>query len=704
MEQKALETEPLYSTKNSGKLEAYKSDLIQLICAEQGSRQLQALAQCIGFSTKANKFGKKGDISPFIEKERLHVISTARLKERLEIDSHERGSEESRWWGYLRPDSTSIIVQDSRTGSHQLLTVGDPRVVTRMCQQAWQGESATILPLTAQDRATILETSNGWKLGDLASAAFSYTPIAPSFKSRYQSSSSDAKKHYLLDNDPRGESLLPLQRDKGGSGSEWALLSNQIFLGVLGSLVIPRQETQSLLSTLQDAGVRFVYFSPRNMRLTKEIASQMGIDVAWNCAISLRPLDHGEEDPHRMVSTYADWDVNAKLPHGIESVKRHLDEVDNVPLLVSLFTDVTKETTMQMIETFQEYNDTVITVGLSHLSWNSRIFARADLSVGVDILSQVFKGAPNRTYNSLLSSEIDFVSTISAHLCAFRLGGVSAIEYMPTILAHGRASLEAATSATLFLISGCLSFGFYVLFCVCSSSKVFPEVTILCAVLYLQVILPLIGLPITMSDPDKESMHRVPPKNDPSITFGKKEGKTLCWIAILKAGIPAILPQILYLICFGEFMIYFQPVEVNTACSSSLAQGDWVSVLRCEDIYIYSEDSRRYASSIALAAFVLSVIVASASFVHRTKPIHEEPPWHRNHIWAISCVSGVLIMGFYLYSVLEPGLLSILPWYAFLLFFGMPFLNLAIAETLKRKEKYLLNRAEKLRRLQFETR
>lgn len=153
-----------------------------------------------------------------------------------------------------------------------------------------------------------------------------------------------------MDNDSRGDSVL-IQKDKHAAG-EWPLLHNQIFLGVLGSLVIPRQETQGLLSTLQDAGVRFVYFSPRNMRLTKEIASQMGIDVAWNCAISLRPLDHGEEDPHRMVSTYADWDVNAKLPHGIESVRRHLQEVDNVPLLVSLFTDVTKQTTTQMVSHF----------------------------------------------------------------------------------------------------------------------------------------------------------------------------------------------------------------------------------------------------------------------------------------------------------------------------------------------------------------
>ena len=84
----------------------------------------------------------------------------------------------------------------------------------------------------------------------------------------------------------------------------------------------------------------------------QELASQMGIDVAWNCAISLRPLTEGQEDPHRMTSTYADWDVNAKLPHGVEDVKKHLEEVDNVPLLVSLFTDATKDNTAEMVRTY----------------------------------------------------------------------------------------------------------------------------------------------------------------------------------------------------------------------------------------------------------------------------------------------------------------------------------------------------------------
>jgi hypothetical protein len=99
------------------------------------------------------------------------------------------------------------------------------------------------------------------------------------------------------------------------------------------------------------------------MRLTKEIASQMGIDIAWNAAISLRPLDEGQEDKYRMISNYADWDVNAKLPHGIENVKRHLQEVDNVPLLVSLYTDVTKVTTREMVSSVQGPDQMVISCG-----------------------------------------------------------------------------------------------------------------------------------------------------------------------------------------------------------------------------------------------------------------------------------------------------------------------------------------------------
>lgn len=121
------------------------------------------------------------------------------------------------------------------------------------------------------------------------------------------------------------------------SASLWSLLRQQVFLGMTASAIPVRPEIPQLVEDLTQAGVRFVYFSPRNMRRSKKVAEKIGLQTEWNCAISLRALA-GSHDPHRLISNYADWDVKARLPHGIKDIKRHLREVDNVPLLVSLFT------------------------------------------------------------------------------------------------------------------------------------------------------------------------------------------------------------------------------------------------------------------------------------------------------------------------------------------------------------------------------
>ena len=169
---------------NAQRLHEASDSLVKFISAERRSNQLRALANCIGFNTESNSYGSRGDISPFKECLRLHVVSNKLVKERLEMDPHERGSEEARWWGLLRPDSTSVIIKDTRSNAYQLLTAGDPEVVTTLCHEAWQGENSTILPLAAGDRATILETSRSWKLADLDVSAFSYTPIPHTVEKR----------------------------------------------------------------------------------------------------------------------------------------------------------------------------------------------------------------------------------------------------------------------------------------------------------------------------------------------------------------------------------------------------------------------------------------------------------------------------------------------------------------------------------------
>lgn len=151
--------------------------LIRMVCHERYTRQLQLLAECIGFSKEPNNIGEHGDISVFTECLRLQLISGKLFRKRVALDAHERGTEQSRWWGLLRPDTTSVIVKDRRTEAYQLLTVGDPSVVTELCSESWQGEIGTILPLAQVDRESIVDIARDWKLGDLDVAAFSYTPV-----------------------------------------------------------------------------------------------------------------------------------------------------------------------------------------------------------------------------------------------------------------------------------------------------------------------------------------------------------------------------------------------------------------------------------------------------------------------------------------------------------------------------------------------
>jgi len=73
-----------------------------------------------------------------------------------------------------------------------------------------------------------------------------------------------------------------------------------------------------------------------------------------------------------------DMSNRAKLPKGIDNIRPHLENVDNVPLLVSLFTDCTPEATKDMIEIMQEYEEVVCVIGSIANESNIPIFLQAD--------------------------------------------------------------------------------------------------------------------------------------------------------------------------------------------------------------------------------------------------------------------------------------------------------------------------------------
>jgi hypothetical protein len=58
------------------------------------------------------------------------------------------------------------------------------------------------------------------------------------------------------------------------------------------------------------------------------------------------------------------------MPHGVGAIERHLESVDNVPLLVSLYTDATADSTRCMVEMFKRYGEVVLTVGAGYRAAN----------------------------------------------------------------------------------------------------------------------------------------------------------------------------------------------------------------------------------------------------------------------------------------------------------------------------------------------
>lgn len=119
-------------TKAANSLTPAEISLIDHICCNQRERkQLSLLAQCIGFDMNPHSLtGPRGDISSFHERRRLHIMSTDLLRQRMQLNSHALGLEESRNWSRLFTDADTVFVRDKRSWGDLLLTVGDARIVT----------------------------------------------------------------------------------------------------------------------------------------------------------------------------------------------------------------------------------------------------------------------------------------------------------------------------------------------------------------------------------------------------------------------------------------------------------------------------------------------------------------------------------------------------------------------------------------------
>eukprot|EP00796_Vickermania_ingenoplastis_P011108 gene11108-7734_t len=148
---------------------------------------------------------------------------------------------------------------------------------------------------------------------------------------------------------------------------------SQTFLGLVGLQDSVRPNVQAATATLNEAGVRCMYFCSESERQTRSFGRRVGLETEWNCCISLK----------NEAVKLDDRSIRAQLPFGITSIRKHLLHVDPIPLHVSLFSHAQGISTRSMLSILQDNHQVVIAVGSVFNHGNVRSFVQADLAVGV---------------------------------------------------------------------------------------------------------------------------------------------------------------------------------------------------------------------------------------------------------------------------------------------------------------------------------
>mgnify|MGYP001985396218 FL=1 len=110
-----------------------------------------------------------------------------------------------------------------------------------------------------------------------------------------------------------------------------------------------RVEAPDVVEDLFNAGIRFVHMSEEDERRTKAFGYQLGLETDWNSCICLGDTGGGGDSVPRSPAPGV-----VKLPRGIAAVRPHLEGVDNVPLLVSMFARCSRTDVAEMVRVYQE--------------------------------------------------------------------------------------------------------------------------------------------------------------------------------------------------------------------------------------------------------------------------------------------------------------------------------------------------------------
>ncbi|KAK4874485.1 hypothetical protein RN001_013845 [Aquatica leii] len=414
-----------------------------------------------------------------------------------------------------------------------------------------------------------------------------------------------------------------------------------------------------------------------------------------------------------------DLSNRAKLPRGIDKIRPHIENIDNVPLLVSLFTDCTPSNTKEMIRIMQDYGEVICVIGSSANYDSVGVFMQADASIAVEPLyPQVCqKVQPCVPVTNESISPIDLSRWLNSIACSLSIKREDPLSIIYLIIeSRHYMALLWNTGNDKFLRNQNLLNVVLVQFWLCSSIALsamqlittllmLPNLLTTGQVLWISVlIIPILSTSLMGTIVDKEVMKK--PQGKKQVTLNYEVAIFILWCYGAK-----FLPMTLFVVASyaGSLAGFCNEICEMRKCSCKYFYLP-MNQLNSTNEWIDYTSNVTTAQSFCVILILLHLGVISICFVHRHYSIWNKGP-HHNIFWVAALIFLFILQLFFSYISLRNaesdhenylGFQGI-PTYVVIVGFLSPIITFAINEIIKREEIKADLRHQRRVRLDFGT-
>ncbi|CAI2180491.1 8935_t:CDS:10 [Funneliformis geosporum] len=673
------------------------------------------LGREIGFTDDAlNAFAKKKEIF-------TSAPCHPSLQERIRNDQWEV------------PSMVSSIYEEEGQSGYQLLSDGNIEIILDNCSDFWDGQRLQAMSEEIENK--IYDFYENSVINDMQCIAYAYRPINVENHKRIpflKDSPNETCGTYIVlpnppeidqiaeeeENDDLDLSLSQIVRlkrlkadqleaklhdflfDENTISSQdeerfyHEVIQGQIFLAMATLCHQPKLDVCNFIEDLNSAGIRFVYFSPTAERESKAYGERLGLETDWNsCILLSSPGDENSFGDGYLES----HDIKARLPRGIDNIREHLEEVDDIPLHVSLFAECTPETTREMIKIFQDYGEVVCCIGSALNASNTHSFAVADVSVAMEpthTKAQTRNGLCH--YNGNIDkgqSPMALGAAFTTLPCGLFMHYDTSLYALTDVIREARRLINCLKMGIAFMLGTYLSISMLLLF---SYILFLPPALTGYHILWITwIISPILAFSFLFNPHEADTMTTMTVKN---IEHLKDLNRFLVYWFLR-----FILPVLMCLTVFSGCLYFLNGTLTNDPDESiifgSYGRDGWLR-WKYEQQWVVL-----YSQNFTLFIFVWYISMLSSTFVHRTLSLRQFLPF-KNKIWILSVIISLIFQAIFTTVSLLPGPLSTLkeiPYYIYLIGFLSPIIFIPIQELVKIHDRKEYTRFQKRSKLEFNT-